>query len=302
MSEWITCSGLLGSQYDCQSYGVGPDTYNAALGPLFAGLLLLMGIAPMTMWYKTSIKRLGSQAIWPILITTLSTVGLIVGGMRQIGAIIGLWIVGFSTLLTLLEYIKAANARVQSKQESWIKALKVLFQRNQRRYGGYLIHLGVLVMAVGIIGTEFFQSDRQIFLNTGERAALGHYTIEYVGTSFAKTNDTTSAIGNVLVYGRDGEFLTTLQPHTDIFDNGQGMTIPDARSTIAEDFYVILVNWENISETSATIRMYLNPLIQWVWAGGFIFIFGTLVTAWPDPLDEKVAAAERKIALALKKV
>lgn len=302
MSEWITCSGLLGSRYDCQSYGVGPDTYNAALGPLFAALLLLMGIAPMTMWYKTSMKRLGSQALWPLLISTLFIIGLIVGGMRQIGAIFGLWVVVFSLQLTLLEYLKAAKARAISKKESWFKALKMLFQRNQRRYGGYLIHLGVLVMAVGIIGTEFFQSDRQIFLNAGERATLGHYTIEYMGTSFAKTDDTTSAIGNVVVYGREGEFLTTLQPHTNIFDNGQGMTIPDARSTIAEDFYVILVNWENISETSATIRMYLNPLIQWVWAGGFVFIIGTLIAAWPDPLDEKVAAAERKIALALKKI
>jgi cytochrome c-type biogenesis protein CcmF len=298
LSEWITCSTLFGGRWDCQSYGVGPDTYNIAVGPLFAAVLLLMGIAPMTMWYKTSISKLGKQSMWPAVVATIFAAALVFGGMRQIGAVVGLWIVAFSLLLTLLEYIRGAQARVRSKQESWPVALGKLFQRNQRRYGGYLIHLGVLVMAAGIIGTEFFQIDRQIFLNTGERATLGDYTIEYLGTTFNQNEDTSSATGNVAVYDRDGAFLTTLRPHTDIFDNGQGMTIPDARSTIAEDFYVILVNWENVSETSATIRMYLNPLIQWVWFGGVIFIVGTLVAAWPDPLDEKIAAAERRVALA----
>ena len=152
-------------------------------------------------------------------------------------------------------------------------------------------------MAAGIIGTEFFQAEHQIFLNVGERASLGNYTIEYLGTTFAQNDDTSSAIGTVAVYDENGTFLTNLQPHTDIFDNGQGMTIPDALSTVAEDFYVILVNWENITETSATVRMYLNPLIQWVWSGGFIFIIGTLVAAWPDEMDEKIAAAERRVAL-----
>ncbi|MFK7801738.1 MAG: heme lyase CcmF/NrfE family subunit [Anaerolineae bacterium] len=298
LSEWITCSALFGGRWDCQSYGVGPDTYNIAVGPLFAAVLLLMGIAPMTMWYKTSINRLGKQSMWPAVVATVFAAGLVLGGMRQIGAIIGLWIVAFSMLLTLLEYVRGAQARVNSKKESWPVALGKLFQRNQRRYGGYLIHLGVLVMAAGIIGTEFFQMDRQVFLNVGERASLGDYTIEYLGTTFSENEDTAMAMGTVAVYDGSGTFLTNLQPHTDIFDNGQGMTIPDARSTIAEDFYVILVNWENITETSATIRMYLNPLIQWVWFGGVIFIVGTLVAAWPDPLDEKIAAAERRVALA----
>lgn len=298
MSEWITCSALFSSRFECQSYGVGPDTYNRALGPLFAGLLLLMGVAPLTMWYKTSIGRLGKQSLWPAVAATVFGIVLFIGGMRRIGAIIGLWVVAFSMLLTLLEYVRGAQARVKSKQEGWFIALGKLFQRNQRRYGGYLIHLGVLVMAAGIIGTEFFQMEHQVFLNTGERASLGNYTIEYLGTTFLQSDDTSSAMGTVAVYDETGAFLTNLQPHTDIFDNGQGMTIPDARSTIAEDFYVILVNWENISENSATIRMYLNPLIQWVWFGGVIFIVGTLVAAWPDPLDEKIAAAERRVALA----
>ncbi|MEM9777659.1 MAG: cytochrome c-type biogenesis CcmF C-terminal domain-containing protein, partial [Chloroflexota bacterium] len=298
ISEAITCSALFQGVFECQSIGVGPDTYNLALGPLFAGLLFLMGVAPMTMWYKTSIQKLGKQSMWPAVAATIFAIALYVGGVRRIGAVIGLWVVAFSLLLTLLEYIRGTQALARARNELWILSLGRLFQRHQRRYGGYLIHLGVLVMAAGIIGTEFYQAEHQVFLNTGERASLGNYTIEYMGTEFLENEDTQSAVGTVNVYDENNNFLTTLQPHTDIFDNGQGMTVPDARSTIAEDFYVILVNWEQISATSATVRMYLNPLIQWVWAGGVIFIIGTLIAAWPDEMDEKIAAAERRVALA----
>jgi cytochrome c-type biogenesis protein CcmF len=71
------------------------------------------------------------------------------------------------------------------------------------------------------------------------------------------------------------------------------MSIPAARSTVTEDFYVLLINWEGMTENAATFRAYLNPLINWVWAGAFVFIFGTMVAAWPDPADEKIAMRER---------
>ncbi|MEM7802591.1 MAG: cytochrome c-type biogenesis CcmF C-terminal domain-containing protein, partial [Chloroflexota bacterium] len=285
---------LLSEAITGQEYGIGPDTYNQATGPLFAVLLLLMGVAPLTMWYRSSIRNLGKQAVWPAVTATVATAGLIFGGMTRIGALIGMWIVFFSFLLTILEYIRGAQARVKARKESWPTAFGRLFERNQRRYGGYLIHLGVLVMAFGIIGTEFFQTDRQIFLQTGDRASLGNYTIEFMGAEFSQENDTATATGTVRVFDRNDNFITTLYPHTNIFSDGQGMTIPDARSTVAEDFYVILVNWEGVSENAATIRMYLNPLVNWVWAGGIVFIIGTMIAAWPDPLDEKIALAEQR--------
>ncbi len=149
-------------------------------------------------------------------------------------------------------------------------------------------------MACGIIGSEFFQADSQIFLQSGQRASLRDYTIEFVQADFYMENDVQVAQATVNVYDEDGSFITTLFPHTDIFGNGEGMTIPDARSTIAEDFYVILVNWEGVQRNAATLRMYINPLINWLWAGGVVFMIGTLIAAWPDPLDMKIAEAERR--------
>ena len=93
---------------------------------------------------------------------------------------------------------------------------------------------------------------------------------------------------------KDGQFIKTLKPRTEFYTRtGENMSIPAVRSNITEDFYVLLINWEGMSQDTATFRAYLNPLINWIWTGAFIFIFGTLVAAWPDPADEKIAMRAR---------
>ena len=140
---------------------VGAPYYERVNGPLFAALVLLMGVAPMTMWHKTAIERIGKGVRWPILIATITVVIVIIAGVRNWLALVGIWCVLVSAELTLLEFHKAARARMK-RGENYLVALRTLFRRDQRRYGGYLIHLGVIVMAFGIIGIEFFQQE---FLN-----------------------------------------------------------------------------------------------------------------------------------------
>lgn len=285
---------LLSEFFTGQQYGIGEETYELALGPLFAVLVLLMGIAPLTMWYRTTVQKIEGQIRYPAAAALLVVVALFVMGVRSWGALLGLWIAFLAGFVTLLEYVRGAQARVKAHQESWPTAVWQLFQRNQRRYGGYLIHLGVVVMTIGVIGTEFFQQETQIFLNRGEKASLAGYTIEFQGVQFLAGDDLEIAEGTVAVYDTAGSFITTLYPHTQIFRDGQGMTIPDAYTTFFAEFYLILVNWEGVTADSATLRLYHTPLINWVWAGGFIFILGTLIAAWPDPLDEKIVVAARR--------
>jgi len=273
---------------------VGPPVYERALAPLFAVLLVLMGVAPLTMWYRTTLKRLELAARWPALAALLVIVALFALGMRSWGALLGFWIVAFSTILTLIEFWKGTRARMRKGEAPWT-AYANLMARNRRRYGGYWIHLGVLVMAFGIIGTEIFQQETQIRLQTGERVALGYYEAEFKGVSrFPGPDDLLITEAQVDVY-QNGRFVTTLTPRTELYTRtGQPMTIPSARSTVAEDFYILLINWEPTTANAATLRLYLNPLINWVWAGGFVFVLGTLIAAWPDPRDEKVRVARQE--------
>jgi cytochrome c-type biogenesis protein CcmF len=94
---------------------------------------------------------------------------------------------------------------------------------------------------------------------------------------------------------RNERLLTTLYPRNELYTrSGQPMSIPDARSSFSEDFYILLVNWEQMSSSLATLRIYLNPLINWVWAGGLIFVIGTLIAAWPDPVADVAVVPSRR--------
>jgi cytochrome c-type biogenesis protein CcmF len=273
---------------------VGPPYYDRVNGPLFAVLLLLMGVAPLMMWYKTSLQRIGRAILWPAIAATLFVVLLFVMGIDSAGALLGVWIVTFSAILTLLEFWKGTRARMRGRGEMPWTAFGRLIGRNRRRYGGYWIHMGVLVMAFGVVGSTFFQQETQLRMETGDVVSLGDYTMTFEGvTRYPGPDDLIITEANVAVYD-NGEYIRNLQPRTELYTrSGQPMTIPKARSTIAEDFYVLLVNWEETSESVATLRLYLNPLINWVWAGGVIFIIGTLIAAWPDPQDVRVSKAVR---------
>lgn len=276
---------------------VGPPVYERALAPLFAVLLVLMGIAPLTMWYRTSLKRLQLAARWPALAALIFVVILFALGIRGWGALLGFWIGSFSVILTLLEFWKGTRARMKRGEAPWV-AFTGLMARNRRRYGGYWIHLGVLIMAFGIIGVELFQQETQLRLQTGESLSLGQFEMVFQGVErYPGPDDLLITEATVDVY-QNGELVRTLHPRTELYTRtGQPMTIPNARSTITEDFYVLLVNWEPTSASQATFRVYLNPLINWVWAGGIIFIIGTMIAAWPDRREERVTVSRQQVAL-----
>ena len=276
---------------------VGPPVYERALAPLFAALVLLMGVAPLTMWYRTSIQRFGRAILWPAVATTAFVVVLFVMGVRLWPALLGFWLVVFSAALTIMEFVKGTRARMRKGESAWT-AFWTLTARNRRRYGGYWIHMGVLIMAFGIVADGIYQTETQIRLQSGESVTIGDFEMKFnTVTRFPGADDLLITQADVSLY-KNGEFVRTLTPKIELYQRtGQPMTIPSARSTITEDFYVILVNWEPTSADAATFRIFLNPLINWVWAGGVIFVLGTLIAAWPD--REKAPARSRRSVVAV---
>jgi cytochrome c-type biogenesis protein CcmF len=155
--------------------------------------------------------------------------------------------------------------------------------RNRRRYGGYVIHLGVILMALGIIGVEMFQSETQGTLAYGDHLTLGDYEMSYDSLSLFATNDGREvALATISVY-KNGHPVAELKPRRDYYvDSRQPMTIPGVYSTVAADFYVLLLDWKPVTSEGATFKIYLNPLVNWLWAGGMVFIVGTLIASWPQ--------------------
>jgi cytochrome c-type biogenesis protein CcmF len=274
---------------------VGPAFYEPATAPLFAGLLLLMGVAPLAAWRHSTAKTLG-RAMWkPALFSLLIPLIAIIAGLRNPAAIFGFWLCAFVVSVTLYEFWRGALARHRRSDESIPVALWHLAGRNRRRYGGYVIHLGVVLMAIGVIGIELFQTETQGTIPQGGQLSLGNYTMTFDSLAVGDTNDGRNVARAVVSVSKDGKILTELHPRRDYYyESQQFMTIPGVRSTWEDDFYVILVDWQPISSQGATFKIYHNPLVNWLWLGGLVFILGTLIAAWPDKDPEAVSEAARR--------
>jgi cytochrome c-type biogenesis protein CcmF len=291
---WGVIFPLLSELFTGQKATVGPAYYEPATGPLFAGLLLLMGVAPLSAWGGRSWRVLG-RAIWlPSVLSLAVPVILIVRGITLWPALLGYWLTAFVALVTLYEFWRGAQAR-HRRGESLPLALWRLAGRNRRRYGGYVIHLGVVVMAMGIIGIEFFQTQTQGTLAQGEQLTIGRTVMTYDSLAQWDEPDGRNITRAVLSVYRDGRRVGELHPRRDYyFASQQPMTIPGVRSTLEGDLYVLLVGWEPIAADGATFRVYQNPVVNFVWMGGLVFILGTLVAAWPEREAELAPAPVTK--------
>jgi cytochrome c-type biogenesis protein CcmF len=289
---WGVLFPLISELATGQKVTVGPPFYERATGPLFAGLLLLMGVAPLSAWRHSTAKTLG-RAMWKPFIASLVVVAaVLIGGIRHPAALLGFWLAAFVAFVTLYEFWRGALARHRRLEESLPVALWNLAARNRRRYGGYVIHLGVVLMAIGVIGIEVFQRETQGTIPQGGQMALGNYSISYDSLANFDTPDGRNVARAVLSVYKNDRYVGELHPRRDYYyESQQPMTIPGVRSTWEEDFYVLLVDWQPISSQGATFKIYHNPLVNWLWLGGFVFILGTMVAAWPE--KEPEAEAER---------
>lgn len=280
---WGTIFPMISELFTGDKITVGPPFYNKVNGPLFAALVLMMGIAPLFAWRQQSVARLGRNLWGPLAIALAITIGLLVLGIHNPAALFGYWLVAFVGLTTLWEFGKGVGARM-NHGENPLLALGRLMGRNRRRYGGYVVHLGVVMMALGVIGTNFFQQETQGMLTPGESLHLGRYTLTYESLRqyTLEGGDRQVTEAKVSLY-RDGKFLQTLEPHKDFFlSTRQPLSIPAVFSRPGEDVYVLLVAWEEIGLTGSTFKIYLNPLVNWIWLGGLALIVGTLLAAWPE--------------------
>jgi cytochrome c-type biogenesis protein CcmF len=227
--------------------------------------------------------------LWPVGVALIATAVLFATGIiDKIAVAVAIFLILTTTAVTLFEYHRGAMARVRTHNEIYPLALYTLFGRNRRRYGGYMIHLGVIVMAIGIIGSQGYQLETQRPVAAGQTITLGNYVLEYQTLErFVATDGRSVMRAQADVY-RNGRLVGHVTPRIDSFSGGETATIPSTITTLTgDDFYVVLVAWEPTSLSSATFKVYLNPLVNWIWGGGFIFILGTLIAAWPDWAEER---------------
>ncbi len=263
---------------------IGPELFEKLTGPFWLSILILMGIAPMSAWRASTAKSLGRN-IWKPAAASLPILILLpIFGVTNIPGILTFWSVLFVIFVTIYEFYRGTKAKVRTSRMNAFSAFNQLVSRNRRRYGGYIIHIGAVLISLGIIGLEAFQSQTQATLSLGEEMALGEYTARFDDLNIYYTVDGTNmqVAEATLTVVKDGKVVDFIVPRVDYYlESGQPMTIPGVRSTMEDDFYAILVDWEEISTNSATFKIYHNPLVNWLWIGSIVFILGTFVAAWP---------------------
>ena len=282
VSFWGVIFPLLSELFTGSKVTVGPPFYERATGPLWGGLMLLMGVAPLSGWGISTFKTLG-RGIWkPAIAALIVPIWAFAIGITNWIALIGFTLVALVITVNVYEFWRGARARSKKSGRNFFVELFNLVKRDRRRYGGYIIHISMVLMGIGIIGIELFQTDTQRHIAVGDTIELAGYTIHYDDLAQFNHEDGRYVTRAELTLFKDGKELGQLAPRFDIYPDGQPMTIPGVRSTVVDDVYVILVNWEGITPSSTPFKVYHNPLVKWVWIGGFVFIFGILVAAWPE--------------------
>jgi cytochrome c-type biogenesis protein CcmF len=294
---WGVIYPLISELFTGQKVTVGPPFYERATSPLFASLMLLMGIAPLSAWGHSTVKTLG-RAIWkPAVVAVIVTAILAFTYTRNIIALVGFFLVALVIFVTIYEYWRGAYARQRSQGENIFAAFWNLTGRNRRRYGGYIIHLSMMLMAIGILGIELFQVETQGTIAVGDSLQLSGYTIKY--KEVASWDDGPSGVNYtravVEVYDKNGNFLGNLNPRKDYYyDAQQPMTIPGQLASLKDEVYVLLIDWEPISPIGTTFKIFVNPLVNWLWIGSLLFLVGVFIAAWPERDPERVAVRAGK--------
>jgi cytochrome c-type biogenesis protein CcmF len=268
---------------------LGPDYFPPVTRWFLAGIFLLMGVAPLAAWRRSTAQRLGRALAIPAVVSVALIVLLVATGTGDLWALAGYGLVAFVAVATVVEIVKGVLAR-RRRGEDPLTAFWRLVGRDHHRYGGYFIHLGMVVLGIGVIGSTAFQKTTTQTLNVGDQMTLNHYTLQYNGLYQAQAEDGRMMVIAKATVLKNGDIVGHIRPRRDIYmttDPASGqqvastnMSIPGSYSTLAGDFYARIEHWDG---NTVTFRVYWNPLINFVWGGGIVLILGTLVALWPSP-------------------
>lgn len=268
---------------------VGPPFFGAVNGPIFLALMVTMGIGPLLPWRRTSRGLFVRNFLKPLTITAGAMVLMLALGVHNPGALLGYTACVFVFATLVFEFYRGTLARRRVTGKTVLGALGDLFVHHGRRYGGYLVHVGVVVVAVAIIGSQFYQLQRQVSLEKGQTAAIGNYRLTFDGLSTAKDAEKTTTFATLTL--PDG---SAIRPGKSVWvrDDKNPTSEIVIRSTPFEDLYVVLSDWTP-DNSVATLLLFVNPMVTWLWFGGIIVVIGTVVTAWPHPQKQRAPAIAR---------
>ncbi len=291
---WGVMFPVISEAFGYQKSVVGPPFFNRVNGPLFLFLLLLMACGPLIAWRRSSWASFFRLARATFFIASLVLLGFFVFDPSRPGAALGFGLGVLVIGVVGAEFHRAARVRRGLVDQSYAGALVQVIKTKPARYGGYLVHLGVGVMAIAITGATVYKIERDFVLAPGERLEVGRYALELTDITQSDKGNYSALHAQVKVSNRQtGAVLGMLEPEQRFYPASQQTTTEvDIRSTLGEDLYLALAGIEDgdtqkgetqtavdaeATKVKAAFKVFVNPLQVWVWCGGVVIFLGAAV-------------------------
>jgi cytochrome c-type biogenesis protein CcmF len=267
---------------------VGPPFFNTVVGPMGLALLALTGIGPLVAWRRASWPSLRRQIFLPLVGGFATIASLALSGVRSAGAMFGLGLTSFVAVATIAEFARGARAHRGTGLLAYPRGLVSVISGNRRRYGGYIVHLGVVLICLGLSGTAFRQSWSGT-MEPGGTFAIGRYDVTYERPRVYSTDEKAVRMA-VMNVSEDGRQVAQLTPQRNIhLVQDQAQSEIGLRSSLTDDLYLVLAQLD--SNGRITMRAWVNPLVAWIWIGGAFMALGMAVILSGRPPEQAKSAA-----------
>src|SRR5690349_4591037 len=285
---WGTLFPVISEAVSGEKISLDKAWFNQLMIPIGLFLLVLTGVGPLFAWRRTSTESLRRNFAWPGIASLVLVMALIAAGMRDFYALISFGFCLFVAITIILEFFKGAKQIAAKSQMNFARAVVELTHRNTRRYGGYVVHMGIVLMFVGFTGAAFNQS-RVDEMKAGDSVRLGAYQLQVKATHEGENDNYLWQNASVDV-SRNGKYLKTLTPESRMFKASRQPTHEVAvRPRLNEDLYL---NFAGMNGDRAVIQSYVFPLVSWIWVGALTLIFGTLVALVPSKVKREYARTQ----------
>ena len=260
---------------------VGAPFFNQVNVPLFLSLIFLMGVGPLIAWRRASVENLRRNFLGPVIVGIVTAAVLWVLGIGSVLVLLSLGLTVFVAATIAVDLVRATRAR-RRMGERTLPALGGLLRRHNRRYGGFVVHLAILVVAVGVTGSQTWSVHTETTLQRGEQAELGGYRIRFDGLRESQESNHGKVTGSFTMLNGRGAG-TVLEPAKKFYPQEQSpIAYVDYRLGLIDDVYLVLGDFAS-DGTSATVKFQVNRMVSWIWLGGVVLTLGTLLAVLPEP-------------------
>ncbi len=289
---WGVAFPLLSEAVRGESVTVGPPYYNFFLKAFGLPLLLLMGIGPLVAWRRTSARALRETLLWPSVVAIAAGVLLIaLGAGSSTAGLLAYTFSIFALAAIVLEFARGTRARKALGAPGWWAAFSGLIARNRRRYGGYIVHAAIVLLAIGVAGSSAYGATKIQRFRPGDTMRIRGYDLTYLGSVQRRAANHQEIRARVAV-SRDGKSLGTLAAGKNAYFAEQQTSNEVAIRTDwlrAEDLFVIgdEFKFRKNGVTAVYLKVLVKPLVNLIWLAGLVFLLGSVIALWPDAREQR---------------